>query len=113
MRRSLTVTLSRVAATVTIAQLTPAPTILTKAAVRQGTNERVTLTWTNVSYETGYIVQWSTNNFATVTGSSTLAANTTTFTSGTIARTTWYFRIRAFNATGSSNWVTVSVPAAP
>ena len=101
------------AATVTIAQLTPAPTILTKAAVRQGTNERVTLTWTNVSYETGYIVQWSTNNFATVTGSSTLAANTTTFTSGTIARTTWYFRIRAFNATGSSNWVTVSVPAAP
>jgi len=102
------------AATVTIAQLTPAPTILTKAAVRQGTNERVTLTWTNVSYETGYIVQRSTDlTFGTGVTATTLAANTTTYTTGNITRTTWYFRIRAFNATGSSDWVTVSVPAAP
>jgi FtsP/CotA-like multicopper oxidase with cupredoxin domain len=98
-----------------IALLTPDPAIISATAARQGnSNERVTLVWTNVAYETGYVVQWSaTADFATVSGSSTRAANSTTYTTGNIARAPWYFRIRAFNATGSSAWVTVFVPAAP
>ena len=44
------------------------PTIATGTAARQGNNERVTVTWNNVTNETGYTIQWSsTATFTTVT----------------------------------------------
>jgi FtsP/CotA-like multicopper oxidase with cupredoxin domain len=91
------------------------PTNLAGTAARQGGNERVTLTWTdNATNESGYVVQRSTDvTFNTGVTAVTLAANTQTYTTGNITRTTWYFRIRAFNATGSSNWVSVTVAPAP
>ena len=85
-----------------------APTIATIVGNRVGNspNDRVTLTWNNLTNETGYTVQWSTSpTFATVTGSSNVGANVTTFTTGNVPRfTTFYFRVRASNAAGASPW---------
>jgi predicted phage tail protein len=91
------------------------PTNLSATAVRQGTNERVTLTWSDVATnESGYTVQRSADpTFNTGVTTTTLAAGTTTYITGNIARTTWYFRVRAFNALGTSAWVSVTVPPAP
>lgn len=91
-----------------------APVIKSVAAARQGSSERVTVTWNAVQNATGYIVQWSaTQAFNTIAGSATLG-NVTTYTSGNIARQTWYFRLIATNIVGQSSPSTVvSVAAAP
>jgi hypothetical protein len=74
----------------------------------------VTLTWSNVAGETGYTIQWSTDPaFATVAGSGSVGADVTTFTSPTIARQLWYFRVGAFNASGTSWSAPSQVAAAP
>nr|WP_242681489.1 multicopper oxidase domain-containing protein [Tessaracoccus sp. SD287] len=91
-----------------------APVISTGTAVRQGSNERLTLTWADLGNESSYTIQWSTTAaFTSVSGSGTAAANATSFTTGTIARQTWYVRIRANNALGSSTWSTTTVAPAP
>jgi FtsP/CotA-like multicopper oxidase with cupredoxin domain len=90
--------------------ITPAPT-----AVRQGGGERVTVRWADVVNETGYTIQWSsTASFNTVAGSGSVAANATIYTTGTISRQTWYFRMRATNIVGASAWSpVVAVNPAP
>jgi len=93
--------------------LPAAPTILTATAVRQGNNERVTVTWTDVTGETGYTIQWSTTNWGAIAGSGNVGANITTFTTGNIARRIWYFRVCATNLLGTVCSVPVLVPAAP
>ncbi len=101
---------------VTVPAPPPAPAIATATAARQGksNNERVTVTWNDVAGETGYTIQWSTvSNFSTVSGSGSVAANVTTFTTGNITLQAWYFRVGAVNAVGT-NWSSaVSVAAAP
>lgn len=102
--------------TVTVTVAPPAaPANLAGTAARQGNGERVTVTWSDVVGESGYLVQWSdTQAFTTVAGSGTTAADVTTFTSGAIARQTWYFRVRATNALGVSAWSgPIQVAAAP
>jgi len=43
-----------------------------------------------------------------------VAANATSLTTGNLTRTTWFVRMRANNALGSSAWSpTVTVPPAP
>ena len=93
--------------------LPPAPGILTATAARQGNRERVTLTWNDVAGETAYTIQWSANNFATISGSGSVGANVTTFTTGNIARQVWSFRVGATNAAGTAWSTSVSVGAAP
>jgi hypothetical protein len=73
----------------------------------------VTLTWNNVANETGYTIQWSNNNFATVSGTGSVGANATTFTTGNIARQAWSFRVGAFNPAGTSWSVPIALAAAP
>ena len=90
------------------------PVVLTGTAARAGANERVTLTWGDVANETSYVVQWSANNFATVSGQSgALAANSTTYTTGNIARQAWSFRVRAVNVLGTTDSAPFPVAAAP
>ena len=91
-----------------------APSSVTATASRQGSGERITASWSGVAEATGgYQVQWSTSpTFATVSGSGTTAAGVTTFSTGTIARLTWYVRVRSVNSLGSSAWAT-SPPVAP
>ncbi len=99
---------------VSIPALPATPTIATIIAVRQGNNERVTVTWNNVTGETGYTIQWNTTGiFPPVSGSGSVGANVTTFTTGTIARQTWYFRVGAFNTAGTVWSAVVPVAAAP
>jgi hypothetical protein len=71
--------------------------------------------WADVPGETGYTVQRSTTAaFTTVAQSVDLAADVTSYTTGNVARQTWFFRVRAANALGVSAWsAPVSVPAAP
>jgi hypothetical protein len=93
---------------------TSAPVIQTSSAARQGGNEHVTLTWTNVIGETGYTIQWSTSNtFTTISGSGSVGANITTFTTGAITRQTWWFRVGAVNALGTTWSIPISVAPAP
>ena len=74
-----------------------------------GTKRSVVLTWTdNSATETGFTLQWATN--ARVHDrpeeQHALAANAVTTTATGLSRaTTYYFRIRANNAVGSSAWV--------
>ena len=69
---------------VTILTSIVAPTILSVTATPVSANlGNVTLTWGDVVGEIQYRVEWSTNNFATVTGRM-VAANTTTFTTPNI-----------------------------
>ncbi|MGE5374003.1 MAG: multicopper oxidase domain-containing protein, partial [Bacteroidota bacterium] len=92
--------------------LLTSPGLGTLTATRSGSNERVTVRWSDVTGETGYVIQWSTSStFASISGSASVGANVLTYTTGNIARTTWYFRVRAFNTTGSSAWVTSSAVA--
>jgi FtsP/CotA-like multicopper oxidase with cupredoxin domain len=92
-----------------------APSRPVGTATRVTGGERVTLSWSDLSNETSYTVQWSTtSSFATVAGTGTTAANVTTFTTGTIARQVWYFRIRATNSLGVGPFSAVAqVLAAP
>ncbi len=90
------------------------PSIASVTAARRGNNnERVTLTWGNVTGETSYTIQWSTNNFTTISGSGSVGSNVTTFTTQNIARHAWQFRVGAVNASGTSWSTAVNVPAAP
>jgi FtsP/CotA-like multicopper oxidase with cupredoxin domain len=103
--------------TMTVAVDVPAtPMISSATAARQGgNNERVTVRWTDVASESGYTVQWSNSSgFNTIAGTASPAADATTYTTGNVARQTWYVRIRANNALGSSAWSAIStVPPAP
>jgi hypothetical protein len=91
-----------------------APAISSAAAVRSGSSQRITAQWADVLGESGYTVQWSTSSAFTTVSSANVAANATSFTTGNIARTTWYVRLRANNALGASAWSPpVTVPHAP
>lgn len=91
----------------------PVPANVSATATRQGSNERITATWSSVPGASGYQVQWSTDpGFGTVAGTSSPGAGSTTFTTGTLTRTTWYVRVRAVNVLGSSAWATPP-PVAP
>lgn len=103
-------TLSPVADVTVSAPAAPAPAA--NAVPAGGNRERITVTWADVAGETGYTVQWSSDG-STVTGSSTRAANSTSYTTGNLAIQPWFVRVGATNALGTtwSGWVTV--PAAP
>jgi len=95
-----------------------APSNLLATAVRQGNNERVTLTWTdNANNESGFEIQRATNSaFTTGLVTSSVGANTTTFNTGNISRLSYYFRVRAVNILGPSAWVNATpfpIPPAP
>lgn len=84
-----------------------APALLTATTVRQGSNNRVTLTWTDVADEANYQIQRATNEaFTTGLATTTVGANVTTTTvsvpRGTPGVTTYYFRVVATNAAGAS-----------
>jgi hypothetical protein len=78
-----------------------APSGLTATAVSQ---TQINLTWTdNSSNETNFVVARATTSGGPYTDIATLAANTTSFSNtGLTANTTYYYVVRATNASGSS-----------
>ena len=88
--------------------LPSAPSQLNATGSTQGNRFAVVkLTWNDLSNnETGFIIERSTNAaFTANLDSTTVAANSTIYTTPRISRNTpYYFRIRAINATGQSAW---------
>lgn len=87
-----------------------APANLAGSAVVSGKKANVTLTWSDLSSnESGFEIQRATNPLFTVgLAGSTVGAGTTTVTqTGLYRGVTYYFRVRAFNAGGSSAWSNV------
>ncbi len=88
------------------------PGIATAVAARQGGNERITVTWGDVSGEATFTVQRSADGVTWTTMSSSVAANATSYTSGNVARQAWYVRVGAVNPLGTTWSDPVQVPAA-
>jgi hypothetical protein len=85
-----------------------APTNLSATSV---SSSQIDLKWTdNATNESAYVVERSTNGSAGWTVlTSTLAANTTSYrATGLSASTTYYFRVKATNAAGSSPYTNVA-----
>jgi FtsP/CotA-like multicopper oxidase with cupredoxin domain len=95
-----------------------APTNLAGSAVidpnNQFNQDRVTLTWIdNANNETGYQIQRSTS--ATFSNPTTynIAANSTRFSQNASRSSDYYYRVRATNAAGSSEWSNVIFVVTP
>jgi hypothetical protein len=84
-----------------------APTNTNAVVARNGGNDRVTLTWTdNANNETGFRIQRATNAaFTAGLTTTTIAANTVTFTQSVARARTYYYRIQVYNSAGASVWV--------
>jgi FtsP/CotA-like multicopper oxidase with cupredoxin domain len=86
-----------------------APTNVQVLAINFNNNsDRVTTTWTDASNnETGFEIQWATDaNFTVGVTTHTVKADVTTHTTGNLPKgATFYFRVRATNASGVSAWV--------
>ena len=102
--------------TVTVPPLPAAPTGVTATAVRaNGNNDTVTLKWTdNAGNETGFEIQRSTSATFTNPSSFTAAANATQLVQTGLSRArTYFYRVRATNLGGPSDWsdgVSVTTP---
>ena len=89
-------------ATVIVPALPATPDVASAAAAASGNGERVTVTWNRAAGATGYRVQWSaTSAFASIAGTATVG-NAASFTTGPLARQTWYVRVIATNLAGQS-----------
>jgi hypothetical protein len=73
------------------------------------TKNNVTLNWTdNASNETGYVIERSLSETSGFTQLGTVAASTTHFIDSTVARKkTYFYRVKAVNANGSSPYSSV------
>ena len=95
-----------------------APTLQVPVTLATGTTARVTLTWVdNASTEQGFQVQRSTNAAFTsgLASFNVTTANATTYVDNNRPKNTlYYYRVRAYNAGGTSVWSNVmSIVTAP
>lgn len=110
-------TFNAVAVPVTVPTAPSAPVLSTTG----NTATSIGISWTTPanggSAITGYTYQWSTDNFASITGSTPVSAGTNSATiSGLSASTSYNIRVFATNAIGnsaSSNVLTVATSATP
>ncbi len=97
----------------------PAPTNLTVTAV---TPDQIVISWTdNSTNETGFKIERKTGAGGTYSQIATVGVNVTTYANtGLTENTTYYYRVKAFNAGGDSSYsnevsatTPMSLPAAP
>jgi uncharacterized delta-60 repeat protein len=89
--------------------LTPAPLTLTAVSANQ-----INLAWTNVAGETSYTIERKVSTAGSWAILTTKAADVTTHNdTGLTAGTVYYYRIKASNTIGDSQYSEQSLPAAP
>jgi hypothetical protein len=97
--------------TVSIAVTPDAPINVTVAVVRQGANDRVTITWEAPVNPATFTIQRARNlSFTTGLTTSTVSGTARTFSQTVARNTTFYYRIRANNGTGDSSAWTNALP---
>jgi hypothetical protein len=91
------------------------PVIATLTAVRYFSGETVTVTWTSGDGDTtNYRIQWSSSQNGPWNAQSPLRPlSPKTYTTGTIARQLWWFRVGAINPAATTWSTPVSVNPAP
>jgi hypothetical protein len=100
--------------TVVVPPIPLAPTIQSLTAVRAGTLERVTVTWSGGQYAANFQVQLAIASTGPWNNDGGLLPLTpTSYTTGLIARRTWWVRVGAINASGTTWSTPASVAAAP
>jgi fibronectin type 3 domain-containing protein len=89
----------------------PTVTIPANFSATAVSKSQINLTWADSANETSYVLERSTNNrsFAAI---ATPAANATSYAdTGLVAGKTYYYRLKAVNSTGSSEYSsTASAP---
>ena len=83
-----------------------APAAPTAASATAKSQSQIDLKWTDSSNnENGFIIERSINNNKSFIGIATVGAGETSFTNLNLSRnTSYYYRVRAINAAGSSNY---------
>ncbi|MCF8370102.1 MAG: DNRLRE domain-containing protein [Bacteroidales bacterium] len=94
---------SNTSSSVTLSASPDAPSGLTANAI---SNSQINLSWTDNSFnENGFKIERSPNGSTNWTVIQTTANNVTNYeNTGLSASTTYYYRVKAFNATGNSIW---------
>ncbi len=92
-------------ATANVTTAPTAPSNLTGTISSTGNSTSITLRWIdNSANETGFIIQRATNASFTGANQYTVGANTTTYRQPVSRRTTYYYRVAATSAGGTSAW---------
>jgi pimeloyl-ACP methyl ester carboxylesterase len=90
---------------VTVTAPVPAPATPSLYSVTASSSSQINLSWQNVSNESGYYIYRSTSSGGTYSHIVTLGANSTSYSNtGLSANTTYYYKVRAYNSTGTSSY---------
>lgn len=83
-----------------------APGAPTGLAAMPAAGPAIALTWTDTSSdEGGFVIERAQNGTASFTQIAQVGANTTSYTDSSVDwASTWYYRVRSFNSSGSSAW---------
>jgi hypothetical protein len=98
-----------------LAPLSPSNLKVASVVPNDANRNNITITWVTNSYnETGYEV-WRSTDGTNFTKIATLPANSMSFTDTKLGAGTYYYKVRAFNANGDSNFTNVDsvITAAP
>lgn len=91
-----------------VAALSMSADLTATSAVKNKKTARVTLTWSDVAGETGYLIQRSSSPSFLTTTNEGVGADVTTLTQSVARGTTYYYRALAFDDTQQSGWSNVA-----